>query len=520
MTGSSTETRRSDDPGEDLTGRDRIIWNTTVSWLSQLIVIIAGFALPRLMHESLGQTMLGIWDFAWTFVNYFNLMSLGIGSSVNRFVAKFRAEGKAGSLNEVVSTVVLVQLCITGLVVLVTLAVCFAVEVFYSDKLGSEVPVAQWVVFLLGMSLATEMLTNSARGVITGHHRWDVHNAIYAGSSLLSLTLMAGALLAGSDLTGVAAAYFLSTMLTEGLRVFLAVRIAPDIKIQRKLFSFSQAKDLVIFGTKTLLLAFPQVVLVQTVNLITVTFLGPAALAVFARPFALIRHLYTLVYKFTMILTPTAGSMQATEDQQQMREFFKDTLKFNFSISVPAIAFFLLFGDFIMLVWMGEDYRNWQLVVILSAGHLLAIGQDGIIRIMQGLDKHGRLAIWLFVSVLLSASACFIWLNQFPWTLASSALLLTIPMTIAFGLVLPVYSCRILGIGLIEYSMSALMVPVILNLPFIAGLYASRVFLVGESYLLASAAFALANLIELVVYYIFLLPEPTKQRLIKKWTSR
>ena len=90
---------------EDLTGRDRMVWNVLTSWAGHMVFVIAGFIMPRMIDRHIGQTSLGIWDFSWSLVNYFGLAGLGIGSSVNRYVAKYRAVNDIEGLRKAVSSV-------------------------------------------------------------------------------------------------------------------------------------------------------------------------------------------------------------------------------------------------------------------------------------------------------------------------------------------------------------------------------------------------------------------------------
>ena len=57
---------------EDITGKDRMFWNTIVSWSSHFVLIISGFVMPRLMDQQLGAEQLGSWDFCWAFISYLN----------------------------------------------------------------------------------------------------------------------------------------------------------------------------------------------------------------------------------------------------------------------------------------------------------------------------------------------------------------------------------------------------------------------------------------------------------------
>ena len=75
---------------EDGAGRDRLIRNVLSSWGGHIVFIVAGFLMPRMMDHYVGQRLLGVWDLGWSIVSYFELAQIGMGSSVNRFVAKYR----------------------------------------------------------------------------------------------------------------------------------------------------------------------------------------------------------------------------------------------------------------------------------------------------------------------------------------------------------------------------------------------------------------------------------------------
>src|SRR5579872_4246669 len=105
------------DPVEDdLTGRDRFVWNVLASWAGHFVFIIAGFIMPRQIDRHVGQVGLGVWDFGWTAVNYFSLAQIGVGVSVNRYVARYRAARDNEGLGRLISSVMLLQLVAAGIV--------------------------------------------------------------------------------------------------------------------------------------------------------------------------------------------------------------------------------------------------------------------------------------------------------------------------------------------------------------------------------------------------------------------
>jgi len=97
-------------------------------------------------------------------VNYFGLASIGIGSSVNRYVAMYRAEKDTESLNHAMSSVYCVQLIVAAVIFLITI-----LATFVRSRLAAQPPRrvrsrCQWVIFFLGSSLAIQHAFNTYVG--------------------------------------------------------------------------------------------------------------------------------------------------------------------------------------------------------------------------------------------------------------------------------------------------------------------------------------------------------------------
>ncbi len=503
------------DGKEDFTGRDRMVRNTIVSWLSQLALIFSGFVMPRLMDETIGQAALGIWDFCWSFVNYLNLLSLGIGSSINRYVARYRTRSEWDKLNTLVSTTVVVQGLLGATVFAATVSISYSLPAFFAESLGRNLASAQAVVLLLGSVLAVQMTLDFSRGLITGHHRWDIHNSIHAGASLVSLAVMTVVLLSGGDIVDIALVYFVVMVLAELFRLFVARRISRGLRISPRLASFDMVKMIVAYGAKSILIYIPQMALIQTMNVVIVSTLGPAMLAVFARPLALIRHLTAMVNKFTLILTPMVGSLQSSGDMDGLRNLFINSARFSFAITMPAVAVLAVMGDLILQIWMGEGYSHRSLIVVLSAGFLLVIAQDCMIRTLMGIDAHGRMGLYMIVVATVSALVEYL---VYPavssnWSLTTAAVFLVVPMVLVYGIVLPLYTCSRLEIPMAVYLRESMGIPFSCNVPFVVLLMVARD--LGESNWILGVAFLLAGgALLMTTYYRYLLTDELRDRVL------
>jgi len=505
------------DKKEDLTGQSRFAWNLMVSWLSQLVLIFSGFVMPRLVDDRIGQAALGIWDFGWAFVGYLTLVGFGMGASFNRYIAKHRAAGEIALLNKVANSVIFVQLIIATIVALSTVIFYLLLPTYFADSLNGMDAQAQLVILFLGASLAIQMVSGSARGLLTGYHRWDIHNGLHAASSFGGLLLMLVSLFFTSlGVVGMAISYFIATLTFESLRFVFVRKICIEFNFNLRLARLATCKEMLTFGIKSMLSNLPPILLLQTINIMIVSLVGPAALAIFARPLALTRHINVFMNKFTLMIAPTTGAMAAGDDLKDIRELYINTTKLSFAFSLPALAWLFAYGDTLLFYWMGPDYALWPLMMILAAGQLLPFSQDSSIRILMGLNQHGRVSILAFAAVLI----CFVILIAIVgidnWELTTAALFFVLPLTLVYGFFVPIYTCAKLSLNYATYLYNTLCKTVLYALPYFALLALSKTAFCYAYFAVAAATFMLAILVTLIIYFkVLLSPEHQSKVLVK-----
>jgi peptidoglycan/xylan/chitin deacetylase (PgdA/CDA1 family)/O-antigen/teichoic acid export membrane protein len=438
-----------------LTGQSRLVTNVITSWLSYIVFFIAGFLLPHLIDDNLGPAQLGIWDFGWSLVNYISFSALGIGSSLNRYVATHRAKGESREVSIAASTVLVIQIALCFLVLIISAGVALLVPNFLPENLNKDIGMMQLVVFLLGASLAFQFLFDTSRGILTGCHRWDIFNGLNAGCYFVTVVIMIFCLLQGYGLVQLSLTYLIMTIVQGVIRTIVANRVCPESAFHFRNVSIDFARTIFIFGGKSIVLSISPVVVIQSSYLLVMAYLGPVALAILARPVALMRHIENFLSRFTFILTPMAGSIDALGNRQELKKFAITSARFGFAFTLPIVVLFTLYGGKIIELWMGSDFVNTTIITILAVGYCLPISQSAIIRVLVGLDLHGRAAaisISLTITLYIISIATVILTQP---SITGFVCAIVVPLTIVNGIVIPFYACGKLGISANEYIRDA-----------------------------------------------------------------
>ncbi|MFX0204227.1 MAG: oligosaccharide flippase family protein [Candidatus Hodarchaeota archaeon] len=502
---------------EDLTGSEKLVANVIFSWTGHIVFIIAGFILPRMIDQRLGQDVLGIWDFAWSLVNYFGLVGAGITSSVNRYVAKYRISGDIPALNGMVSSAAFIM-NISGLLVLgLSIIVSLLMPLLFGNRLGENINEAQWVVFFLGAGIGVEIAFGAFNGVLTGCHRWGLQNIINSSWHAITIIGMIVALLLNSGLRILALIYLIGIVMTCITRMISAYLVCEHLRVHPSFIKWKTIKKAFTFGVKTLIPSISKLLFNQTTSVLIVLYLGTPMLALYTRPRSLLLHANTLVKKMGLVLIPTASSLQSEGNMEKIRTLLIKSVRYSFYMVLPIVLTLIVFGGTIMRFWMGPDYDDSLVPGILAAGFLMIMAQTPIWVILVGLNAHGRAGIAELIASLISAGLIFFGLKFLKLELPWIAIAVTAPLTIMNLTYLPLLICRRIGLDVKRYFLSVTIGPVIHVLPFALSLIIARLIFKTQPFVGLLWGGTLGTAALAVLYYRYVLPDRIKMRLLRYW---
>ena len=491
---------------DDRTGQDRLVRNVIASWAGHLVFIIAGFVMPRQIDLTIGQVGLGVWDFGWTAVNYFYLAQIGVGVSINRYVARYRAAHNVEGLSRLISSAFLLQSTAAVIVLgLTALSVKF-LPFFFADRLAGETETAAWVIGLLGISVAIRMAIQAFSGVVTGCHRWDLHNFLNASAYAVTVYAMLVVLWRGYGLVGISAAYVGGTILNEVARVALAFRVCPELRVSISRARWSEARELLAFGAKLSSLEMVGIVVTQLKSMLVLSQIGIGSLAVYSRLTALIRHTESIAAKYSQPLTPTASSLQGSGRHVEVRELVMSSTRFAAYLVWPILIGLAIAGDDVLRLWMGPQYDPTLVLTLMALGSLFPLSQQPMLTILVGLNLHGRFAYIQSVGALFGLAASLIVIRWLHWDLlgfAAASILASnfAAFWIAFD------TCRQLEIPLGEYVYRSYAGPLACAMPFALSLLIVATIFAGRPALTLSVCLVVGTIVLLPLYWRVAPPE-------------
>jgi O-antigen/teichoic acid export membrane protein len=500
---------------DDLTGRKHLVSNVLFTWGGQMVFFVSGFIMPRVIDRKLGQEVLGVWDFSWSLVTYFRFVDMGVTASVNRYVARYWGKQDIEGINRVVSSATLALLVAAAIIFVGTIGVVLSLP-YWCTSLGDYTLVTQKSIFWLGMMLCAGTALGAFNGVLTGCHRWELQTMRNSVWQFITVAAMLVALWFGAGLVTLAAITAIGQTLGQVTLVTLAYKACPGLRLRRADVHLGTIKELYIYSGKTLLPTVSEMLLNQTTSVLIIGALGPAALALFTRPRALLRQMDSLERKMAMILIPTTSSLEACGDVAEIENLLIKSVRYSIYLVLPLVLVLVVFGGEVMRIWMGPNYANWILPAILAIGFLGTCIQTPILYMLEGLNAHGRAGIGQFIGSALSAAAVFVSFKFFHAGLTAAAIAVTVPLMLVNVVYLPVLLCRRLGQSLGKFYAQVAVRPLVHVLPFTLSLVVGR--LLFKTYPIAAMALCAAGGVVLAVFYWrSVLPEKLKSGLSRRF---
>jgi O-antigen/teichoic acid export membrane protein len=497
--------------------RRGLLKSTVWGWAGQLIFIAAGFLLPRTIDRTLGQELLGIWDFSWSIVAYFSLIEFGVSSSVNRFVAKHLAEDDPIGLNRSLSSV----FCLQGLVGLVILiiasGVAWILPYFWGSGMDQYIAEARWLIFFLGFAIAAGFATGAFAGALTGCRRWDIYNLISAGGYAITVLAMIVCLHLTLSIKLLGVIYAAGT-LVQSLGYFIAARrVCPAMRIDLSLVDRGTLAAMIGFGGKTFMNGLARSFLYQTSGIMMVAYMGPAALAVFNRPLALTNIVKSFATKFAHVLTPVASGLQAAGSRQTLQTLAVETGRIGAALALPPLLFLSILGGPVLLLWMGPGYSDNLLPLLLALGHLWAFANLPLQTILTGLNAHGGTAMVSVISSAGCAGICWLIISVFGGGLYSVAACIGITLFLTDGAYVSFFLSRRLGLQPLPFLREVWLRPLMCCIPFTAWLCLVRTVLTPPGAVMWGGAGGVVLLT--AMYWHWILPVTIRQRIKARFAS-
>lgn len=366
------------------------IKNATASLARAGTAGIVALLLPPLLVRHMTATDYSTWVLVLQCGSYVAYLDFGLQTAVGRYVA-YATERKDFTQRNAIFTTAFVALVIVALLsVILLLAVIASIRFIFPSIPIEKIPIMQWSLLILGISLALGLPASAWSGIFIGLQRYDIPAMAVGGGRLLSALGVVIAVLFGRSIVTLAIVTALVNLASYAVQCIAMKRVAPGVDLDINLIRRSIARELMSYCFGLTVMSF-SALLITGLDVILVGRLQFSALIPYSVSASAIVFIAGGISAVVNVIMPHAAALHARQDSRKLGRLVltctQVTVVFLIFVGLPA----LIYAGPLLALWIGHQYVEVGrpiLAILLIANMMRYIGASyGIVIIAVGQQR-------------------------------------------------------------------------------------------------------------------------------------
>jgi O-antigen/teichoic acid export membrane protein len=444
-----------------VTTSKRLVYNSALNVVTLVTYAVVGFFMIRFFLDRLGEVRYGVWVLiGGSIFRYAPLLSMGLNSSVNRYIPLYLAKKDDDGIQRVISTSLFFFVMLAIVLVLASLVIYHNVGSWFAIE-PDLVKTAGALVLIVGFCFALAMPFQPSTAILSGLQRYDLINFVVLIALLLRTVLVVMLLSQDFGLLTTGIVFGLSEVFIRMLHSVFVRRLLPTVSFSLAKIDFRLLREMLPYGINTLLYAMGAVIIFHASTLIIGIFIGAAQISEFTVATAGVLLLTQLLGAFTGVIKPAVSDLDARDDRATVKEIALLTQKYSLLLILPSACFLIVMGREFLHVWVSDRFTDPAVIdematilAILTIGHGLRLAQHSNFLVLVGRGRHKVFAALTALTALLCVVASVISVKVLNQGLIGIAWSNFLPLALIAGVILPIYFSRKMHISALENALT------------------------------------------------------------------
>ena len=385
--------------------KNEVKWGAILSYV--LIVINAGYGLlvSPFALSRLGEGEYGVYKTIASLTASLAVLDLGIGTTVMRYTAKYRAENQHDKIGNFMAMGMIESAIMGAILCIAAFGVFFSLDGMYGETFTShELDLAKKLFLLTVITTLGTLVDNVLIGVITGSNQFIFANGFKLGSLFLRIICTFAFLYIIPSAVTLVGLSLLFTLLSVVVNFIYVVR---KLKIIPRITSWDKAVFKESFGYTMLM--FAQTVAGQANgnidNIVIAAVSGTAAVSIYSFGIQLFGMFETLATSFSNLMLPSISQKIASgASDEDLQASVTRVGRLQFTLLMGALGGFLVVGREFISLWLGEGFEDvYLLSLIMMVPVMLTLIQNVCLSILRAKNLMGFRTIQLVLAGVFNA---------------------------------------------------------------------------------------------------------------------
>ena len=347
--------------------RNEVKWGAILAYILIIINAIYGFVITPFILGKLGKAEYGVYKTISSFTASLMVLDLGLGGTLIRYIAKFRASREDGKIPNFIAMSLIQATFLCVIIFGVSVGLYFTLDAFFAKGLTlQEIEKAKQLYIFLCLGIIAHLYENVLNGTISGYNKFSVSN----GLKLFRILFRAGFVLIGLNIVQdslviviIDLVLTILLLIIEFLYLLFKLKVKPILtKWDNKVFKSSFKYTILLFIT-----SIAAQVNNNLDNVAIGAIISADAVAIYSIGLVIFGMFEQLSTSISSVMLPTITVILENDDDiySKTQEEIIKVGRIQFMLLGAALAGFTILGDAFIKLWLGSGYQDAYLVSII-----------------------------------------------------------------------------------------------------------------------------------------------------------
>lgn len=381
---------------------NQIKYGAILSYLVIIINSVYGLLVAPFIIKYVGAAEYGVYKTMASLSASLTVLDLGFGSTVTRYIAKYRAENNKKEAENFLGMTFVEVGVLSALVLIVGVVLSVFIRPMYSTSFdSSQINLAYTLYFIMLANICLNFFDHVFAGIIKGNERFVFVNVLRISSLIIRISsIFIFIPIFKSVVVTSVVALSISVIVTLCYVVYVGRKLHFKIKLHhwdKNLFKES-------FGYTALM--FIQSVIVQfngnVDNVVIGAYKGALLVTVYSFALQIFGMFENLSCSFSGLMLPKVSKkIYDGASPHELQNMVSKTGRYQFAVLGAALGGFLVLGKDFFVLWLGKGYEDcWLLSLILMVPTMFPLVQNTSLAILRAKNLMKFRTVSLMISFI------------------------------------------------------------------------------------------------------------------------
>lgn len=419
-----------------------------LSYINLGISAIIPFVYTPIMLELLGQAEYGLYSLANSVVGYLSLLSFGFGSTVVRYIAKYRAENKVREIENAYGFFIILYCALAALVLIGGIILSSNVDVIFNRGLNNEeIEKMKILVFIMAINVAISFPLSAFSSVAIAYEKYFFRKIMDIVSTVAAPIMNLIALYLGFASIGMVCATTIIQFCLAPISVLYCIKV---IKIKPRFVSMKVdvIHEMLGFSVFVFIGTVVDMLFWATDKVILGMLASSVAVAIYNVGGTFNNIAMSVSQSISSVFTPRITGMVAmNKDKKELTNLLIKIGRIQFLVIALIVSGFAVFGQMFIVLWAGPEYHSAYWITVLTMFPMcIPLIQNIALSTVVAQNKHQFRSIVYLIIALINVISTYI---VVPFMgIIGAALCTCFAYLLGQGLIMNIYYYKVTGLDI------------------------------------------------------------------------